>query len=453
MRTLSMILAIFAIPALALGGLLLDNPTADAAKGKTPARISSVSSVEGPGVGEITIRWKSSGANTTKFTVKTGLSVFSRGGSGRNSKTFSTGGSARSIILSAAQVRAAGAGVGTGNHLYYRVYASNGSKTRWFPNLRATMPEAAKATGNSKVRVASFNIRTARGKDRRSWLRRSGDVAREIKNANAGVVAVQELGPGRADGKKGTLKGKQRQTESLEKALSKIGAGRYQLTRTTPYVKPGTKSDTQGARILYDTKKFKMVSRCSEKTGSRSYSSSCSIKLPLNAGDGETWRRRAAYALLQDKRTGDRFYFVSAHLDARGSGNLRKDKKFDRLRGHQAQAIDKAIKKINKHNYPVIIGGDLNSWQTDRAGNSSHDKLVAAGYYDTAHARVRVNMKYSTISHFEKVQKASAQGYASRLDMILVKHARGADKFAIVTKRVDGTRPSDHNLVLADLRF
>ena len=82
------------------------------------------------------------------------------------------------------------------------------------------------------------------------------------------MLAIQELGPGRADGSKGTTTGHLRQTISLERSLkSVIGDSRYQLVRTTPYVKPGTNHGTQGTRILYDTRKFKLLSNCPEKTG------------------------------------------------------------------------------------------------------------------------------------------------------------------------------------------
>ena len=70
------------------------------------------------------------------------------------------------------------------------------------------------------LRVGSFNVRTARAHDGRSWLSRASDVAREIASRDPGVLAVQELGPGRADGTKGTTTGHLRQTTSLERSSS-----------------------------------------------------------------------------------------------------------------------------------------------------------------------------------------------------------------------------------------
>lgn len=435
------------------------NAISAATKVRTPSSITSVTSKPGPGVGEITINWVSAGKYTTRYSVKTGLTSFSSTQTGKQARTFSVSGKARSLTLSADQVAGAGARVGSGNHLFFRVYATNvgtaGSKVKWHPYQKGAMPQAVEPPANGiALRAGSFNVRTARATDdARPWLTRVPDVAQSILSNNLDIVALQELGPGRADGKTGSTTGTIRQNVSLVNELHKVGGARFQLTRITPYVKAGTPSNSQGARILYDTSKFTMLSNCVDSTGTSSYSSSCSITLPLNAGDSESERRRATYALFEERASKKRFYFVSAHLDSRSSSNLTADKAFNDLRGKQSQTINAAVTKLNTANYPVIIGGDFNSWQNDAAGHSSHDVLVAAGYYDTAHATVQVNLKYSTISHFEKVQSASSHGYASRLDMILVKNVQGAARFANITNPIDTARPSDHNLVYADLRL
>ena len=53
--------------------------------------------------------------------------------------------------------------------------------------------------------------------------------------------------------------GATRQTESLLKALKSNGAGKYKLVRTTAYVRAGTEHGTQGARILYDSTRYTLV--------------------------------------------------------------------------------------------------------------------------------------------------------------------------------------------------
>ena len=96
-----------------------------------------------------------------------------------------------------------------------------------------------------------------------------------------GSSRSRNSGPGRADGKKAKIGNALRQTESLEKALRSVGASQYKLARSTSYVAPGTSHGTQGARILYDKNKYRLISKCRETTGKKNYNSSCSMDLPV----------------------------------------------------------------------------------------------------------------------------------------------------------------------------
>jgi endonuclease/exonuclease/phosphatase family metal-dependent hydrolase len=298
------------------------------------------------------------------------------------------------------------------------------------------------------LRVGTFNVRTARAQDDRSWLERANDVAREIASRNPGVLAVQELGPGRADGSKGTTTGHLRQTVSLERSLQRvIGDDRYQLVRTTPYVKPGTNHGTQGTRILYDTRKFKLLSNCPEKTGSKNYNPSCSMNLPLRSSDSESLRRSAAYAKFADRKTGVRFWVVSVHLDDRHSSSLSTEKSYNALRGAQARAVYLKVNGLRKSGEKIIYAGDFNSWQTNRAGDAPREYLLRQGFHDTAAAANRVNINYPTINHFNTTVTAKR----IRLDVVLVRGIKRALRYENVMKRVDSSRPSDHNLVISDV--
>jgi endonuclease/exonuclease/phosphatase family metal-dependent hydrolase len=298
------------------------------------------------------------------------------------------------------------------------------------------------------MRVGTFNVRTARADDGRSWLQRANDVAREIASRSPGVVAVQELGPGRADGSTGTTTGHLRQTVSLERSLKRVvGDSRYQLVRTTPYVKPGTNHGTQGTRILYDTRKFKLLSNCPEKTGSKNYNPSCSMNLPLRSSDSESLRRSAAFARFADRKTGTRFWVVSVHLDDRHSSSLSTEKSYNALRGKQARAVYLKVNGLRKAGDEIIYAGDFNSWQTNRAGDAPHEYLVGQGFYDTVAAAKRINVKYPTINHF----KTTVAAKRIRLDYVMVKGIKRALRYENVMKRVDSSRPSDHNLVVSDV--
>jgi endonuclease/exonuclease/phosphatase family metal-dependent hydrolase len=301
------------------------------------------------------------------------------------------------------------------------------------------------------LRVGTFNVRTARANDGRSWLQRANDVAREIASRNPGVLAVQELGPGRADGSTGTTTGHLRQTVSLERSLkSVIGDSRYQLVRTTPYVKPGTNHGTQGTRILYDTRKFKLLSNCPEKTGSKNYNSSCSMNLPLRSSDSESLRRSAAYAKFADRKTGKRFWVVSVHLDDRHSSSLSTEKSYNALRGAQARAVYLKVNGLRKANEKIIYAGDFNSWATNRAGDAPREYLIRQGFHDTAAAaNTRINIKYPTVNHF----KTTLPAKPIRLDVVMIKGSKRVLRYENVMKRVDSSRPSDHNLVISDVVF
>jgi endonuclease/exonuclease/phosphatase family metal-dependent hydrolase len=318
-------------------------------------------------------------------------------------------------------------------------------------NLRKREAFAVSEQSSSlTVRLGTFNVRTARANDGRSWLARASDVAREIASRSPGVLAVQELGPGRADGSKGTTTGHLRQTTSLERSLrSVVGDSRYQLVRTTPYVKPGTNHGTQGTRILYDTRKFKLLSNCPEKTGSKNYNPSCSMNMPLRASDSESLRRSAAYAKFADRKTGKRFWVVSVHLDDRHSSSLSTEKSYNALRGRQASAVYAKVNSLRKAGEKIIYAGDFNSWQTNRAGDAPHKYLVSQGFYDTVRADSRTNVKYPTVNHFQTTLSAKP----IRLDYVMIKGSKRVLRYENVMQRVDSSRPSDHNLIISDVVF
>jgi endonuclease/exonuclease/phosphatase family metal-dependent hydrolase len=318
-------------------------------------------------------------------------------------------------------------------------------------NLRKREAFAVSEQSSSlTLRVGTFNVRTARANDGRSWLARASDVAREIASRSPGLLAVQELGPGRADGSKGTTTGHLRQTTSLERSLrSVVGDSRYQLVRTTPYVKPGTNHGTQGTRILYDTRKFKLLSNCPEKTGSKNYNSSCSMNMPLRASDSESLRRSAAYAKFADRKTGKRFWVVSVHLDDRHSSSLSTEKSYNALRGRQASAVYAKVNSLRKAGEKIIYAGDFNSWQTNRAGDAPHKYLVSQGFYDTVRADSRTNVKYPTVNHFQTTLSAKP----IRLDYVMIKGSKRVLRYENVMQRVDSSRPSDHNLIISDVVF
>ncbi|WP_460447151.1 endonuclease/exonuclease/phosphatase family protein [Angustibacter aerolatus] len=427
-----------------------------------PGRITAVTSAPGPHAGEVTIRWKQTGGHTTSFLVETGLTTFGAQSAtlpdhGRHTTYVRVGGTRRSVTLTAAQVKAAGAAAGTGNHLFFRLTAVNtkgaGTAKRPYPYLQSVAPKPVAPKAGTPLRVASFNVRTARTSDGPSWLSRVAKVAATIDSRDPGVVAVQELNPGRADGRAGVTTGSVRQTDSLVNALRTRGAGRYRLVRTTPYVEPGVVAGSQGTRVLYDSSRYRVSRACPESTNGRSWSSSCSMQLPIAAGDPATQRRSAAWAELQDLASGKRFLVVSVHLDNRKSSNAATQKRYQALRAAQVRAVTARVDAINTQHLPVVLAGDLNSWQAALGGNPPHDALTKAGYYDTADAVTQVNTRWTTYNGFARTVAKSASGWGARLDVISTKGLRGAVRFENVLTRTESNRASDHDMVVADLRL
>ena len=425
----------------------------------SPAAILSVTAAPGKNPSEVVFTWQSSGANTDHFLLQTAHTSFNAGSSSaRGFASFQIPGNASSFSMKESHAGQAGAVAGTGRHLYYRLVAVNvegdTTRSRSYPYLQAVLPqgEAAKR-GGTRMRVATFNVRTAKARsDRRHWQVRKDEVAQEIVDSGASVVAIQEMSPGRADGKSGSTLKIGRQTTTLLTELKKIGAERFKLVRTTSYRKSGVKHGSQGARILYDSKRYELVSDCPEKTGKKYWNASCTIQMPILSSDSEKRRRKAAYGLLEDRESGQQFYVVSVHLDQRHSGSASSERRYNQLRGNQVRAVLAGIDKINTRGRPVIFGGDINSWQNNKIGHAPHDVLIANGYYDTASAITRVNLDYPTINHYKTALPKSPLGIATRIDAVLVKGSRGgSDLYWNKTKVLDSTRPSDHNLVAADI--
>jgi hypothetical protein len=97
------------------------------------------------------------------------------------------------------------------------------------------------------------------------------------------------------------------------------------------------------------------------------------------------------------------------------------------------------------------VAGDFNAGQTDAGGNGPHDYLVSQGFYDAAGATTQANLEFPSLNHFDTTLKADPQGYARRVDQILVYGTTGSKNFTQVVVRKNAKRNSDHNMVYADV--
>jgi endonuclease/exonuclease/phosphatase family metal-dependent hydrolase len=447
-------LSVVAAGTMALGALVAASSPSQAAGVATPPQFTAVTSTPGPGPGEVTFSWSASGANTTAYAVITGLTLFSPGQKGRDAHTFTFPAGTTSGTLTAAQTTAAGASASSANHLYYRFEAINstsgGTATRLWPyeGHVAVQPDPVADSG-TPLRVASFNMRSSLVHDSHTWLSRKELVAKTIISRDPGIVLTQELGPERADGVSGPAGTHARQDSSLLTELSALHDTKYRLVRTTSYTTQAEGS--QGERILYDHTRYRLLSNCPDTTNGHSYSTSCQMTTPVRASDSPTLRRHAGYAEFQDIASGDKFWVASVHLDQRHSSKASTEVSLDTLRATQLKAVMARLKLRDTGGWPIILGGDFNSWQYDVNGDRAHDALIAAGYYDTAAAQTQVHLPYSTFNGFAKTMTINASGYNSRLDVIGVKGITGAVKFENVMNVTDSHRASDHNMIVTDI--
>ena len=83
------------------------------------------------------------------------------------------------------------------------------------------------------------------------------------------------------------------------------------------------------------------------------------------------------------------------------------------------------------------------------AGDAPHEYLVSQGFHDTFAADSRINTKYPTVNHYQTTLSAKP----IRLDYVMIKGSKRVLRYENVMKRVDSSRPSDHNLVVSDVVF
>jgi endonuclease/exonuclease/phosphatase family metal-dependent hydrolase len=406
-------------------------PVRVATKAHLPDKIQNAHGVPGTRPGETTFRWKSGGGHTDFYRITTALTPFGTSrtpATGRHSTTFKVGGNRRSVTLTPAQTARAGAGVGTGRHLFFRITAvrkgNADSASRRYAHLGHTTVAGKGPTGNgAALRFASYNVHVA-SKDvpGHPWKDRAPLVARNLSRAAPDVVALEEMIPSMWTSSAGG--------RGLAAELKRVGMGQYHLTVTDGY----TKSSPGDARILYDPDKVTMTGKCATDPGS------CTILMPDPSGKA----RLAAYAQFK-VATGQRFWFVAAHLNP---GNTAKT---DSVRGKQAQAIVEGMSRINSEHLPVIVGGDFNSSQTSNGKDAPHTAFLQGGYFNTSSARRQIDLEYNSVNAYKSPQRRSNYGFGSMIDSILTLGMPGASDFK--QWRTTGPYPSDHNLVTTDLRL
>ena len=177
------------------------------------------------------------------------------------------------------------------------------------------------AAQSSELKVMSYNIRLATPKDgTNAWMYRCGATLEMIEDQKPDVIGVQEA-----------LADQVRFVDEFTTNYDYVGVGRTD-----------GKSKGEHMAIYWNKKTVKML-----KWGT--FWLSETPETPSMGWDAACYRT-ATWALMKDKRTGKRFYFVNTHLDHAGA----------EARKNGLKLIVDRIDDINPEGYPMVLVGDFN---------------------------------------------------------------------------------------------
>ncbi|MBP5720505.1 MAG: hypothetical protein J6W82_05515 [Bacteroidales bacterium] len=254
------------------------------------------------------------------------------------------------------------------------------------------------------IRVMSYNIRNSKAKDGdNAWEVRRPATPAMILDVHPEVFGIQEAYQDQVD-------------YILENCpdYKMVGVGRDD----------GVQKGEQMS-VFYDTKRIIMLEWgtywLSETPDEPSY------------GWDAACRRTATWALLEQKATGRRFYFVNTHLDHKGA-TARKE---------GLALVYNNIKKMNPEGYPMVLTGDFNVFPDDECLTD----------ISTLMKNARENAADSdTIGSFSGYTPGTDK--LEIIDYIYYSGFNSSSRFKVVTKQYVG-KPfiSDHYPIYSDLVF
>ena len=254
--------------------------------------------------------------------------------------------------------------------------------------------------GNDGLKVMSYNIRLGSAQDgTNSWALRYAATGKLLEDQKPDVFGVQEA-----------LEYQVRYIEEMC-GYESVGVGREDGKKKGEYMS-----------IFWNKKKVSMV-----KWGT--FWLSETPEKPSKGWDAECFRT-ATWALMKDKATGNKFYFVNTHLDHVGT----------EARKNGLKLIVEKIAQINDDGYPVVLVGDFNM----EPGNKTMAEIDAA----MQSAR---NIAGNTDSHDTFNGWGKGGGI---IDYIYVSGFSSCVEYQTVTKRYEDRKfVSDHYPIFARLIF
>ena len=358
-------------------------------------------------------------------------------------------------------------GLSSGTPHYFQVVGvrSNGTNlTRPSATLRAdtassqaAAPPAPVANGPSDVRAGSYNVVSVSldGTDprMRPWRERRPALLANILGENLDVLGLQEANHGTSFQSR-LVSG----TTQFDDILRGLRAGGQNYAITNPHSANCVNASTTyncvyqnrgvagSDRIMYNASRISMISQ-----GGYTF--------PTQYAGGSP--RNMAYAVLQVKRTGDRFLFVTAHLESRSES----------VRYAQWRQLITRVSQL-KGALPVVTVGDFNMQKFDKNAATWLPAMKSAGMGDVLNqeyavnpgrgvrAQHLVNGWINSANHLSRdvasfgyedarTKTGNNIDYVFATNSLLVKEWEMVVNYDPATLQVRGVIPSDHNMIRA----
>ncbi|MCW2840614.1 MAG: hypothetical protein JWR55_2097 [Aeromicrobium sp.] len=308
---------------------------------------------------------------------------------------------------------------------------------------------------DSKVSVATFNVCAAADNCRNWTTQREDAIVRRILDANADVVAVQEI-TGKADKLAQRLRShgyahytqrERKLDEAIYYRTSALEMGiesrPVDSCEVEPYAGVEDTSTWRFPRHLDAATQQWYEFRTSGWVTEQAVCRTRQIAVEQEGRIGSPTGATAAWAALRVKKTGKRYVFVSAHL------TFGPTKAAGRLRGRETKQLISGAKAV-AGDAPIIFLGDFNSYR-GATDDPPRREMARQGWIDTFENSTTYTRPYVSSSNGWGSQVRTPSRWGGHIDRIFIRPSMGASNWKIVAKvnkrRYVGTRASDHNLV------
>lgn len=271
--------------------------------------------------------------------------------------------------------------------------------------------QTANAAKPKDLRIGSYNLRMQQlDKGDNDWSVRRGRVIRSIMDNKFDVFGVQEL------------------TDFACEQLKEDLADTYECIFFSPYSQDGKGSKAQG--IIFNKKRFKLIEY------HYFWPSGTPFEMSLNDhytdGSGKSFKRGGICAVLKDKVSGRKIFFMNSHAA------LNKEENFK-----YAHVFVDMEKQFNPKGYPSFFVGDLNA----RPEHPTHG-VLRAHWSDCADS---VSERPCTFNAFKTDPKTWDK--SRNIDYIYYRNISEPVKFECNQSLYDGFCASDHFPIWADFKI